>query len=508
MNTVTISEPPVRLPSTGMRAAVGITLGATLVSALLFALRDATPLGTDAFCWTSLALATIALAPVLWLAATRARSMPVLLISTVALATYVGAALDAANGVESVRFLTTGLAACLALQTVGLSRAAAAIPGPQWWPRWWVAALAGVVVAATVLWLLREGASETTYDVVLAVALGAIPTAFGVAVLAPMVLGTARAARHGVVIRHTSALERAAEVRSLVLDGLDTLVAGKHVTEVVPVEESHRRNLRWFAGALAHADDDPVSNAISRLSVRGNVTSVTRSLEWGLTGNVDRHPVRLTLPEAIGLSAVDPDLVPGETVGVEVDLRPLGVIRVEDSVRPGAAHAVSTLRQAGIEQVLITSATMPTAAMVMGETGIEHRVDRHGLATDLDVTVALGMCPDPTPAHAAVLSPRRLPMADYFYLGPRSDVVGLDDASIEQAALAIRIGRAIWALTHQARLVALVAQGVVVTAAITGVLPPWAAALGAVVASAGIWTLVMVALPNPDSEAEAESARG
>lgn len=503
MNVMTAPEQPgPQRPSITAVASI-VSATATVLLGVLLGVNAVHRLSTDLFCWGSLGLAGVALLPLFWVVLAGVHDLPVLLIGAVALGAYGGALADALDGVHSSRYLTAGLAACLALQVALLARSTAGVPGPREWPRWWAVGTLGAIVVGAGVRLAVDGATRSTYDAALAVALGAAPAGLGVAVLAPLALGSARAARHGVTIRNTSAVERAAGVRSLVLDGLSTLVAGKHVTEVAPLDESHLRNLRWFAGALAHAGDDPVSQAIARLSVRGNLTGVSHSPATGLSGSVDRHPVRLTTPEAIGLGAADATVVPGQTVGVEVDRRPLGTIRVEDSVRPGAAEAVAGLREAGIDPVLISAATGPTASVVMGETGVSHLVERHSAPPSHDLARALELCKHPAARTAAVVGAGVSEPGELFHLGPDSDGIALEEASVESAALALRMGRAIWTVTRKAAGVAIGGQALVTIVALAGLLPAWAAAIGSAALCCVTWTMVVVALPSGEAPATA-----
>ncbi|WP_300682100.1 hypothetical protein [Nocardioides sp.] len=469
---------------------------AAVVAAVLLGVDAAHPLSDGLFCWGSLAVAAVGLVAALRFVPLWLRSLPVGIVGAVALLAFAAAVVDATDAEHSAAYLTAALAAGLAVQAGALESAASVVVGPREWPRYGMVVVLAVLVLASGVWLALKGASSSTYDVALAVALGVAPAPLAVAVLAPLAIGAARARRRGVVIRHTSAAARSAGVRSLVLDGIGTLVAGKHVASVDPLDETHLRNLRWFAGALAHAGEDPMSRAIARLAVRGNLTDVAQSASMGLSGNVDRHPVRLADPEVVGLEPADVTLVPGHTVGVEVDLRPLGTIRVEDTVRAGASDAVATLVSAGIEPVLISAATGPTASAIMGETGVNHLVERTATPSGHDVTRALGLCKDPAPTAAAVVSPRPPDSSEVFHLGPDSDVFSLDEASIEHAALALGLGRAIWSVTRRARTIAIAGQGLVTLAALAGVLPPWGAAIGAGVVSGLLWGIVALALPG------------
>lgn len=142
-------------------------------------------------------------------------------------------------------------------------------------------------------------------------------------------------------------------VHHLVLDPQTSLTTGRLVvTDVQAVDADHERNLRWFAGALAHALDDPVGHAVARLSGPGRVTEVTRFPGRGIRGSVDRHPVRVGEPAWIGLDGATEQPEVGTMLGVEVDQRPLGRITVADEVRTDSAGQLGRLRKIGMTPVL------------------------------------------------------------------------------------------------------------------------------------------------------------
>lgn len=174
----------------------------------------------------------------------------------------------------------------------------------------------------------------------------------------------------GVAVRSPDALDVAARVDALVLDAAGTVTTGSlRVVGVHPVEPEHDRNLRWFAAALAHTSDAPVEQAVARLAARGRVTDVVATPGAGLSGAVDRHPVRLGRPDWVGLVPVEGV---GTTVGVEVDGRPLGRLVVADVVREHAAEVVGALAADGVRVELVSSGPADDTAHVAEQSGIHH----------------------------------------------------------------------------------------------------------------------------------------
>jgi cation transport ATPase len=191
-----------------------------------------------------------------------------------------------------------------------------------------------------------------TPALVACVLLAALPAVFAYAVPVARWVVRARGRAAGVFLDDRAALVVGPRVDTVLLDRWGTVTTGQlRVVALDPVEPDHERNLRWFAGALGHAAEDPVGQAIARLSSRGKLSQVERHGSRGISGSVDRHPVRLGRPEWLGMAARDEA---GVTLGVQVDSRPIGYITVADDVRPHAAEDVARLRADGVEPVLVS----------------------------------------------------------------------------------------------------------------------------------------------------------
>lgn len=192
-------------------------------------------------------------------------------------------------------------------------------------------------------------------ETVACVLIAALPALFAYGAPLSLWFTRARARTAGVFLDDPSALSVGPRVDTVLLDRWGTVTTGQlRVVAIDPVEPDHERNLRWFAGALGHAADDPVGRAIARLSARGKVSQVQQHAGHGISGSVDRHPVRLGRPDWLGMENRE-DV--GVTVGVQVDARPIGYITVADDIRPHAADGVEQLRAGGVEPVLVSEDT-------------------------------------------------------------------------------------------------------------------------------------------------------
>lgn len=236
-------------------------------------------------------------------------------------------------------------------------------PAPVWLPP----LVFGVAAAALATWWFVDG-SRAGASAGLSVLLAGGPAALLLAEPAALVVGGRRGSEIGVLAAGADAMRAARRIDTIVLDKHGTVTTGElSVMAVEPVDPEHLRNLRWFAGALSHSSDHPIARAISKLAPRGRVSNVVTQPEIGISGSVDRHPVRIGIPGWIGVED-SPGL--GTQVGVEVDERALGWITVGDTIRADARRGVERLTAIGLDPILVSDRAEADTMHLADQTGI------------------------------------------------------------------------------------------------------------------------------------------
>jgi Cu+-exporting ATPase len=215
----------------------------------------------------------------------------------------------------------------------------------------------------------------------------ACPCAMGLATPTAIMVGTGRGAAHGVLIRDARALELLHRVRLVVLDKTGTLTVGRPVvTDVVPVDDVAGDDLLALAAAAEQGSEHPLGEAI-----------VTRAKELGLglppvsdfrsisgqgveslatDGRILLGNSRLMAARGVEVSALERVVTrlaaDGKTaVYVAVGGRAQGVIAVADVTKPEAADAVRSLRQLGLQVIMLTGDGRLTAEAIARQVGIE-----------------------------------------------------------------------------------------------------------------------------------------
>jgi P-type Cu+ transporter len=222
----------------------------------------------------------------------------------------------------------------------------------------------------------------------IAVLVVACPCALGLATPTAVMVATGRAAELGVLIRSAEALERARRIDTVVLDKTGTVTRGRlAVVSVRPVGALGEDDLLALAAAAEVGSEHPVAAAVvARARERGLAMPAADEFEaipgQGVLARVEGREVlvgsrRLMARLGIGLdgladAAGELAARGGAAAFVAVDREPAGLIGVADTVKPGAAAAVTQLRELGLAVWMLTGDARPAAEAVAHELGIEH----------------------------------------------------------------------------------------------------------------------------------------
>ncbi|UWQ54498.1 heavy metal translocating P-type ATPase [Leisingera caerulea] len=216
-------------------------------------------------------------------------------------------------------------------------------------------------------WYLYTFDIRTALNIAAAVLIITCPCALGLAVPAVTTAASGRLFKKGMLIKHATALERLAEVDTVVFDKTGTLTAG--TPEVTNLGEHARADLE-IALALAEGSSHPLSVALSRAAREAgvkpaSVQNITEVPGYGAEGLYRGARVRLGRAAWVGAkqgsqTAAWLDSGAGEA-------KPF---LFTDALRPGAAEAVQALKEAGKDVLLISGDTTGAVEDLAGRLGI------------------------------------------------------------------------------------------------------------------------------------------
>ena len=201
----------------------------------------------------------------------------------------------------------------------------------------------------------------------IAVLVVACPCALGLATPTVITVSTGLAARRGWLFRGGDVIETAAGLEQVVFDKTGTLTLGRPLVTAVQADDPDRL-LQW-AASLESSSRHPLAYALLQEAQRRELplldTEAVRTLSGlGLEGELKGHEELIRVGnidwlQTCGVSIPEPSRqwlaqVQGSVVAVASGSTLLGLIQVEDQLRPDVEPALQRLRQQGLGLALFS----------------------------------------------------------------------------------------------------------------------------------------------------------
>ena len=219
-----------------------------------------------------------------------------------------------------------------------------------------------VALAALGWWGLTTGDWRKATNVAAAVLIITCPCGLGLAVPAVLAAASGRLFRDGVLLKDGTALERLAEIDTVVFDKTGTLTTGRPVlTNAAAIPPAAFAAAAALAAASAHPLSRAIRDAAERAGVRpATATDIAEEPGSGTEGRLDGHRVRLGRGAWVGAPGTDAVTTTWLRLGADAPV----AFTFADEVRPEAAAAVTALRDAGLPVLLLSGdAEAPVAAL-------------------------------------------------------------------------------------------------------------------------------------------------
>ncbi|QFQ87135.1 cadmium-translocating P-type ATPase [Paracoccus kondratievae] len=218
-------------------------------------------------------------------------------------------------------------------------------------------------------WYLATHDLRLAVNIAAAVLIITCPCALGLAVPAVITTASGRLFRRGMLIKEGTALERLADVDTVVFDKTGTLTMGVPQLvsiNVIPVEA------RPVALALAQGSGHPLSQALAQALVgAGTVPAPLADLRevpgYGIAGNWQGREVRLGRADWLGAEHGDARLSASWlSLGQGAPIR----LEFSDRLRPGAGECVSAILASGRRVLLLSGDAAPVVEDLATRLGI------------------------------------------------------------------------------------------------------------------------------------------
>ena len=254
---------------------------------------------------------------------------------------------------------------------------------------YFVPTVIGIALITFVIWYFAGPSPSLTYAFLnfIAVLVIACPCALGLATPTAIMVGTGKGAELGILIRSAAALERLYRIDTLMLDKTGTLTTGRlEVTDIVPGDSVSVLELLAVAAAVEHDSEHPLGQAVIRSAMERGVdvpdaANFTSYPGHGAAATVNGKIVflgnlALMNDRGIRLNGIagqaDMFLENGKTVMfVASEGEILGLIALADTLKPEARDVIETLKEQGIDVVMVTGDNKRTAEAIARLAGIE-----------------------------------------------------------------------------------------------------------------------------------------
>jgi Cu+-exporting ATPase len=234
--------------------------------------------------------------------------------------------------------------------------------------------------------MLGRGLESATMAAV-AVLVIACPCALGLATPTALIVGTGRGAELGILVKDGEALERAGNIKTILLDKTGTLTQGRpKLTQITPFAAWSESEALNFSASLEALSEHPIARAVVDAATEknlelGSVSNFEAIRGKGVQGSVAGQSGFVGKPSwiaelGIQLSDEATTLVAllegeGKTVFIASAGSNLAVLAVSDTVGEHSREAVELMKAIGVIPVMVTGDNRSTAEFVARQVGIE-----------------------------------------------------------------------------------------------------------------------------------------
>ncbi len=240
-----------------------------------------------------------------------------------------------------------------------------------------------IAILTFVIWYIFLGATLISAMLfAVSVVVIACPCALGLATPTALMVGTARSAKMGVLIKNGEVLEEVSDIDTVVFDKTGTITVGKpQVTNVV----GDKNKVLTIAASLEENSEHPLATAVVKTAQEANITikpvknfaAIEGRGVKANYGNQEAFVGSDRLLEDISISQEMKDQAlqlqkEAKTVvyvGLGNDI--IGLIAIQDVPKASSKQAIAELKKRGLKTVMLTGDNQNVAEAIGREVGID-----------------------------------------------------------------------------------------------------------------------------------------
>ncbi|MBF0738493.1 copper-translocating P-type ATPase [Staphylococcus arlettae] len=249
---------------------------------------------------------------------------------------------------------------------------------------YFVPIVVAIAILTFIVWitLVQVGQIEHALVASIAVLVIACPCALGLATPTSIMVGTGKAAEHGILFKGGSYIEHTHNINTIVLDKTGTITKG--TPEVTDFTGSNT-TLQLLASA-EQGSEHPLAEAIVTYAQQHEITlSQPETFEAlpgkGIVATVDNHTILIGNRQLMDQYDVDISMANNTmqnyedagktTMLIAINKEYSGLIAVADTVKATAQQTIELLHQQNIEVVMLTGDNQRTAHAIAQQVGID-----------------------------------------------------------------------------------------------------------------------------------------
>ena len=244
--------------------------------------------------------------------------------------------------------------------------------------------------AALVLFFLARQPPNVAVLAFVSVIVIACPCALGLATPVAILVGTAKGAQNGILIKGGEYLETTHKLQTIIFDKTGTLTLGKpSVTDVIGLSGYSQKEILRLAALAEAGSEHPLGRAVIKAAEENHIEIPAASSFKAIPGQgvVARDGDRIIL---LGnrklMTENDVNLQSAESVISDLEEQgktamtltnenqPVGIIGLADTLRGDSAETIKQLKDMKMEVVMLTGDNLKTAKTVAAKLGISRVV--------------------------------------------------------------------------------------------------------------------------------------
>lgn len=254
---------------------------------------------------------------------------------------------------------------------------------------YFVPIVVAIAVGGFAYWYFAGGLPfAMAFIILISVLIVACPCALGIATPAAIMIGAAKGAQNGILIKNGEYLEKAHKLKAVVFDKTGTLTVGTpSVTDIVALPEFNDDQILQFAAIAEVGSEHPLGEAIVRGAKERGITVDSPEDFQAIPGHGVKAVFKsqqillgnrkLMLDQGLDSSPIEGKLQSLEEEGktamiVAIDKKLAGIVAVADTLKETAAETVKRLQGMGVEVLMLTGDNRRTANAIAKKLGMDN----------------------------------------------------------------------------------------------------------------------------------------